>query len=456
MKILQLFLLSLFFLSASISTSEAQLLKRLQRTAERAAENAVHRKVYQKTDEAVEEILKDPEQREKEEKARQQQEEYERQQSQNGNNPSGVNSNTSNPSGSTASNENVAASSFAAYSKYDFIPGDEILHYEDFSRSNVGDFPTGWNTLGSAEIVTTNNTDSKWIRISNATGGLIPFNFTTYPENFTLELDLIHDLDIQEYGFKRNLSFIFTAEADPEVNVNRAKSSDNQLAFNIDGGIGNNPKFEMVKYKAGARTSGNDVKIGSKVNVASRGEVLHLSFWRQGKRMRVYLEGDKIYDIPLAWSGSEAIQAFRIFSEMSREDESYYVSNIRMATGAPDTRSKLITEGRMVTYGITFASNSADVQPVSYGTLKSIATVLKENPTVKVNIIGHTDGDGDEAYNLKLSEDRAAAVKTILIKEFDIKASQLETEGKGESSPVADNSSPEGKAKNRRVELVKM
>jgi outer membrane protein OmpA-like peptidoglycan-associated protein len=74
---------------------------------------------------------------------------------------------------------------------------------------------------------------------------------------------------------------------------------------------------------------------------------------------------------------------------------------------------------------------------------------------VKIKIIGHTSSDGDDAANMELSKQRASAVKEYLVKEFSIDAARIETEGKGETKPVGDNKTKEGKAQNRRVEFVK-
>lgn len=132
------------------------------------------------------------------------------------------------------------------------------------------------------------------------------------------------------------------------------------------------------------------------------------------------------------------------------------ISNFRVAVGAPDMRNKLITEGKLVTYGIYFDSGSDKIKPESSGTMKEIATVLKENPTVKIKIIGHTDSDGDDAKNLDLSKRRSISVKNALSTEYGIEALRIETDGKGETEPIAPNSTSEGKAKNRRVELIKL
>jgi outer membrane protein OmpA-like peptidoglycan-associated protein len=115
-----------------------------------------------------------------------------------------------------------------------------------------------------------------------------------------------------------------------------------------------------------------------------------------------------------------------------------------------------MTEGRLVTYGIYFDVNKDVVKPESYGTLKVIAGILNEVPDVKIKIFGHTDSDGDDAKNMDLSKRRATSVKNELIKSFGVKANQLETDGLGETKPIAPNDTPVNKALNRRVEFIKL
>ncbi len=90
------------------------------------------------------------------------------------------------------------------------------------------------------------------------------------------------------------------------------------------------------------------------------------------------------------------------------------------------------------------------------GRLNDIAKVLKENPAVRIKIVGHTDSDGNDAINLDLSKRRAASVKNEMEKNFGIEATRMETDGKGELQPIAPNTSAEGKAQNRRVEFIKL
>jgi outer membrane protein OmpA-like peptidoglycan-associated protein len=173
--------------------------------------------------------------------------------------------------------------------------------------------------------------------------------------------------------------------------------------------------------------------------------------------LRVYLNGEKIWDLPRAFDAATVYNAVTMgMDNPYRKEDFFLLGNIRLAVGAPDTRSKLITEGKFVTRGILFDVNSDVVKAESYGTIKDIANVLNENSTVRVKIIGHTDSDGDDKSNLELSKKRAVAVRNSLITEFGIEDSRIETDGKGESQPVDKTETVVGKANNRRVEFVKL
>lgn len=102
---------------------------------------------------------------------------------------------------------------------------------------------------------------------------------------------------------------------------------------------------------------------------------------------------------------------------------------------------------------ILFATNSFDVRPDLQSDLRGLASNLQAYPDSTVQIVGHTDGDGEAAFNIDLSENRANAVADILLN-AGIPFSRIQTFGRGESQPVASNLTPEGKAQNRRVEIV--
>jgi outer membrane protein OmpA-like peptidoglycan-associated protein len=137
-----------------------------------------------------------------------------------------------------------------------------------------------------------------------------------------------------------------------------------------------------------------------------------------------------------------------------RQDRPVYVGRIRLAAGGRDLYDKLATDGRVATRGIFFDTNSDVIQPESTPTLREIGEMLNAHADMALIIEGHTDSEGDADYNLELSERRAAAVVRYLVDAYGISADRLAAEGLGESAPVGDNATPEGRQQNRRVELV--
>jgi outer membrane protein OmpA-like peptidoglycan-associated protein len=118
--------------------------------------------------------------------------------------------------------------------------------------------------------------------------------------------------------------------------------------------------------------------------------------------------------------------------------------------------AKSIAEtGHIALYGIYFDSNKTEVKPDSKPTLEEIAKLLKADPELELVVVGHTDNQGAGQYNMDLSKRRAASVVDVLVKDYGIAAKRLSFVGVGYLSPVASNESEDGRAKNRRVELVK-
>jgi outer membrane protein OmpA-like peptidoglycan-associated protein len=203
--------------------------------------------------------------------------------------------------------------------------------------------------------------------------------------------------------------------------------------------------------------SGESEKIIGKsdVNPVVAEKVNHVIIWVQGRRLRIYHQQAKVLDMPT--NIYDGVKLSRLCFRLSRGASSgSYISNLRITDASPDMRSKLLTEGKLVSYGIYFDVNKDIVKSESYGTLKEISKVLTDNPDVKIKIVGHTDSDGDDKSNLDLSKRRGISVKNVLVKDFGIDAARIETDGKGESEPIAKNDSGVNKALNRRVEFIKL
>lgn len=345
-----------------------------------------------------------------------------------------------------AKGKEEATPDLQAYSRFDFIPGEKVIFYEDFSQDAVGDFPALWNTNGSAEVVTTNLYPGHWMKFVGD-AAVWTNQLLELPENYTIEFDVIptegEEGNMTGYGFRL-------------IQAINAKSYDHGA---VPGKAG---FFFHVEYfgRPGYRTyinseEGNDLGLsGFKEGDQNKEKVnqkYHISIWAQKARIRLYQNENKLFDLPRAFSVA-GVKMDRI----RFEEGAAMVSNIRIAVGAPDVRSKLLTEGKLVSYGIYFDVNKDIVKPESYATLKGIAEVLKENPEVRIQIDGHTDSDGADTANLDLSKRRGASVKNELVKSFGIEASRIEAGGLGETKPVAPNDTPANKALNRRVEFIKL
>jgi outer membrane protein OmpA-like peptidoglycan-associated protein len=130
-------------------------------------------------------------------------------------------------------------------------------------------------------------------------------------------------------------------------------------------------------------------------------------------------------------------------------------TNVRLASGGDmNPVSKIATGGTYVARGIKFDFDSAKLKPESMGEINALVAAMKQSPALKFEIGGHTDSDGDAAHNLKLSQDRADAVKRVMTG-LDVDPARLTTKGYGATKPIADNATPAGKANNRRVEFQK-
>jgi len=334
--------------------------------------------------------------------------------------------------------------SLQSYSKYDFVPGDQVLYFEDFSQDAIGDFPALWATDGGGEVKTLNIAPGHWFHM-NKEGSFYCYSKTiAFPQNFIMEFDFIPD-----ENFQGEIGLCMYEEKESQEMNNELYPGVKGLQIFMNEGSWNTKGYY--------NTEGTDspwLEAHSTANPPEINKVNHVIIWVQNRRLRIYHKGAKVLDSPTNIYSGAKFSRIRFDSYNSQCNP--YISNLKITTAAPDTRSKLITEGKLVSYGIYFDVNKDVVKPESYGTISDIAIVLKENPTVNIKIIGHTDSDGNDAANLDLSKRRAASVKNVLCLEFGIENGRIQTDGKGETEPVAPNNTGEGKAKNRRVEFIKL
>jgi outer membrane protein OmpA-like peptidoglycan-associated protein len=431
--------LLLFFISGGL---HAQFLKKLGKRAERAAErtieNRVDRETTKKTDAALDSILE----------------------------PGSKSPSTSpvpnpsnggeagNPTGNAPRGENTSPGSsnsgpktLKVYTNYDFVPGDRVLLYEDYSVDNIGDFPAKWNTNGSGEVVTLGDSPDKWLKLSDRTT-YIPDLPGTLPEDYTIEFDMITTgLDKKVSSNARLLLQL----ADNKVFTTGQSYAEMSIPLCQYADVG----VFLRNYFNRESTVRNYIKKDIRNEIL---ELAHVAVAVNGQRFRMWMNERKLVDLPrFIEPGVPQYIKFNLHGMPSETMEQFvFISNIKLAEGGEDLRGKLLKEGKFSTTGILFDSGSDKIKPESYGTLKKIAEALNAESAMKISIIGHTDADGSDTSNLELSKKRAIAVMNALTDEFGVSGGRLQTDGKGELEPISDNGTTAGKAQNRRVEFIKI
>ncbi len=317
-----------------------------------------------------------------------------------------------------------------ANANYDFVPGDNVLVFDDYTRDNVGDFPRGFELVeGSFEVIEWQG--ERYVRALSGGMFAIPLP-ETLPEQFTIEY-AVHVPHGNAYA---------------RLVTGRAwfgKSRDyTGTAVSIEHGRG------------GARSVGGmGPEALAGYGAANPGEaIVPVRVLADGEHMKVYVGDSRIANIPNAVFPRSDTLFLAVGSASA--DKPVLIGTMRIAGGGRDLYDRLAEEGRVATQGIYFDVNSATIRPESGTTLEEIGSMLQDHPDLRISIEGHTDSDGDDALNLDLSDRRAAAVRDYMISNFGIDASRLESVGLGEAVPVAENSTSEGKQQNRRVELVRL
>jgi len=212
-------------------------------------------------------------------------------------------------------------------------------------------------------------------------------------------------------------------------------------------------------YEAALKTAGFETLFACVHNDGCGTSDFTLSGIQGGKR-RWYSNGTRVLSAKLSRPEGDAF----VYLEQHAWGENYVALFIvepkPMETGlvvvnAAALEGGLTRIGHVEVPGIFFDFNKSDVKPESKPALEEVAKMLKANPSLRVWVVGHTDSVGTVEANQKLSEARAAAVAKALVAGYGIGAARLKGYGVGPLAPVASNDTEEGRAKNRRVELVK-
>jgi len=350
-------------------------------------------------------------------------------------------SNTDNkPAASPTTSGSKAASSptISTYKNYDFVPGDKIIFEDHFDTDEEGEFPTHWKLMTGQGNVNTFN-DKKTLLLTGYYSRIIPAIKTPayLTDSFTVEFDnySIDDFGPQIWFYKT----VDDAKSDDAVQV--------KIVFNERNG------FWTLNVRTRDRKGDQQVKYPESIGYNNyRNKWHHIAIAYKDKRLKIYVDEYRVLSIPEIDLNSTALA---VVGDGTPKDP-VMISNFKLAQGAGiKTQETKFTDTKIVTHGINFDINKADIKPESMGTINAIVGILKTNPELKFEIQGHTDNSGNAANNLSLSQKRADEVKKQMVA-LGIDESRLTTKGFGDTKPISDNGTLEGKANNRRVEFIKL
>jgi len=334
---------------------------------------------------------------------------------------SGEASSTGNAEAPKGGEEKVSSVS----TKFDYVPGDNVLFFDDFTQDELGEFPTHWTLKqGTLEVAEMNG--QHWLRSTSIDShfGMKAPAMPALPEFWTLEFDFYC--------------------GEPSGNV-----------LTVSGMKGDKKVWETIFPYSGTNVYFDTGAVNSNVPLETDkvwGQVHHVMFMARGKALKVYVDRQRMANVPEIDPTNGAPDNFDV---QLWSDKEPMITNVRFAEGNQPVKDPF-ADGKLVTYGIYFASGSDVVQPDSAPVLRQVATYLEANAAVHVEIVGHTDNQGKPDENLDLSKRRAAAVAKVLSEQFKIAADRFKTDGMGDTKTVSSNDKPEGRAMNRRVEFTKL
>ena len=418
------------FLVLFSSASQGQLLKKVTKKAEKAAERTIERKVEEKTEEktgqAIDSVFDAPKKlKNKKKDASKNDESTET--------PSEENNESSN----TITQDIVSGSTF--------FPNVNQLFSENFAADAQGDFPANWETNSGGEVVLVGS--EKALRLYP--NGIYIANTGKLPENYALDFKLT----TANLDYKGLSGSSFYVELVNEKSIAKTTASGAKFGFSLWKGSDIPNRIAVENWGKGVSKIQNniDYKMADRLNGSIQFTVVV-----NGKRLRVYVDGEKAVDLP-SFLLADAGRYIRFGLKGTNKTMNHLVAvhNIRITEEGEDLRSMLL-KGGFSTTKILFNSGSDKLKPESFDFLQKLGKTLQEDTSLRVMIVGHTDSDGDQVKNMTLSKARAFSVANYLIDEMGIDKSRLMAQGRGENEPVAENTSEEGKAQNRRVEFKKM
>ena len=347
--------------------------------------------------------------------------------------------------------------------KSDFVRGSVVMFEDDMAGEQVGEFPSKWDLVrGNAEIAVING--QKCIALVDGDGWITPLvkgGIRNYlGDVFTVEYDMLFD-DRPKNG-----------APSIELDIMHEKSEPDWELFTIYYHMGGDKQDIDCSYTRPTAEDYHSLEGRTTAHgavVINDGRWHHYALSFNERAIKFYVDGKRVVNVPNAKAGAGWLTLWSGHTDVRPT----YVKDVVIAQGAVDLYERNATDiesklseaaaavekaiaetGKFVTNNILFDTGKATLKAESMPEILKVAEYMKANPTARFEVQGHTDNQGSDAVNDPLSQQRAEAVVKAL-EEQGVDPFNLRPVGKGSHEPVADNSTEEGRAKNRRVEFIK-
>ncbi|HEY6975811.1 MAG TPA: OmpA family protein, partial [Chitinophagaceae bacterium] len=368
-----------FVLTLSWNVSNAQLLKRIKNEVKNRAENKAVNKAGDVTDKTIDDAGSAVKKGAKD---------------------SGTKANGSDTTTPSQLPDNKTGETMADYKNYDFVAGDKIIFQPDISNETDAELPARFTVeKGNAEIQTFEGEKILHLQSDgNATIAPLMNSENYLPEQFTLEFDMIY-------------------ESVSDLSVNFRKQEDKNYSgyplyhFTMEGAS----DASFGDQNASRVSFPND--LAKSVGVGNTWH--HIAIYVRKNLGKAYIDQYRVVatnKLPVG-AGKVDINTGRYGMK---------IKNVKLAAGGDDKYNEIITAGKFITHGILFDVNKSTIRPESMGALNEIAKLMKDHSDLKFEIDGHTDSDGSDDANMKLSQQRADAIKAKLV-EMDVEDGRLTT-----------------------------
>ncbi len=317
-----------------------------------------------------------------------------------------------------------ADTSTVDWTRYDYIPGQQVLFYEDFSGDKPGEAPQVWKVSEGGKVEVKKQGEVFWLHALKEST-VSPAQLKLSPQ-FTLEMDF--NVLTEGYSGRYRMDFI-------------GKDKEEWASITLE-------PFAVFFSMSTGLTSEKRVELKSGAH--------HLAVQADGGGFRAYLDKWQVLNIPK--TGSFAATQIEVFMPGQGDEEGddlCMITNFCVAQGPATLQNQLTASGKIVAYGIYFNAGKNAIRPESTPTLKQFAELLQADASLNFSIECHDNELPDQGDNVKLSQERAEALKDWLVENYRIPSDRLAIKGWGETRPLVEAGTVDGNKMNRRVEFIR-